>query len=116
MNQKMKNLKKSKQPAIPVAGPSKLKEPSVPEIKPSVPAIENPKEKSKASGKIEFFKAKPKEVKEIKKEEPAKDVKKKMFFTKAASPAPSVASEKAEIQPPTVRNTTILKFHCLILL
>ena len=70
MNKKMKNLKKGKQPVAPVAGPSRLKQPPVPETKPS--GIDKPKEKSKASGKIEFFKAKPKETKEIKKEEPAK--------------------------------------------
>jgi len=108
MNQKMRNVKKGKQTAVPVAGPSKLKQSSVAETKPSVkefvPSIDNPKEKAKASGKIEFFKAKPKEIKEIKKEEPAKEAKKKMFFTKAPSPAPSVASEKAEAEPSTVRD------------
>ena len=90
MNQKLKNLKKGKQPAVPVAGPSKLKQPVVPETKPSVKqsvsSVNNPKEKEKpkASGKIEIFKAKPKEVKEIKtEEEPTKEAKKKMFFTKA---------------------------------
>lgn len=109
MNKKMRNLKKGKQPVVPVAGPSRLKQPPVPERKTPVPetkssGIDNPKEKSKASGKIEFFKAKPKEIKEIKKEEPAKKEAKKMFFTKAPSPAPSVASEKAELEPSTVRN------------
>jgi hypothetical protein len=110
MNQKLKNLKKGKQPAVPVAGPSKLKQPLVPETKPSVKqsvsSVNNPKEKEKpkASGKIEIFKAKPKEVKEIKtEEEPTKEAKKKMFVTKAPSPAPSVASEMAELEPPTVR-------------
>ena len=101
MNKKMKNLKKGKQPVPPVAGPSRLNQPPVPETKPSV-VVDKPKEKSKASGKIEFFKAKPKEIKEIKKEEPAKKEAKKMFFTKAPSPAPSVASEKVELDPPTV--------------
>ena len=99
-NKKMKNLKKGKQPVPPVAGPSRLKQPPVPETKPS--GIDKSKEKPKASGKIEFFKAKPKEIKEIKKEEPAKKEAKKMFFTKAPSPAPSVASEKVELDPPTV--------------
>ena len=101
----MKNLKKGKQPAVPVAGPSRLQQPPVPETKPSIkesmPA-DNPKKISKASGKIEFFKAKPKEVKQIKMEEPAK----KMFFTKAPSPAPSVASERAESEPLTVCKTS----------
>ena len=90
-----------------VAGPSKLKQHPVPEPKP--PSINNLKEKPKASGKIGFFKAKPKEIKEIKKEEPAKKEAKKMFFTKAPSSAPSVASEKDEKDekdPPTVRNTS----------
>jgi DNA polymerase delta subunit 3 len=100
MNKKMKNLKKGKQPVAPVAGPSRLKQPPVPETKPSV--IDQSKEKSKTSGKIEFFKAKPKETKGIKKEEPAKKESRKMFFTKAPSPAPSVASEKVELEPPTV--------------
>ena len=99
MNKKMRYLKKGKQPVVPVAGPSRLKQPSVPETKPF--GIDNPKEKSKATGKIEFFKAKPKEVKEIKKEEPAKEAK-RMFFTKAPSPALSV---KVELDPLTVRNT-----------
>ncbi|KAF8817429.1 hypothetical protein BYT27DRAFT_7247311 [Phlegmacium glaucopus] len=100
---KMRNLKKGKQPAVPVAGPSRLKQHPVPETKPSVresaPVIDNPK--PKASGKIEFFKAKPKEIKEIKKEEPAREAKKKMFFTKAPSPTPSVANEEVELEPPT---------------
>ena len=100
MNKKMRNLKKGKEPDVPVAGPSRLKQPPVPETKPS--GIDNPKEKSKASGKIEFFKAKPKEIKEIKKEEPAKEAK-RMFFTKAPSPASRV---KAENDPLTVRNTS----------
>ena len=103
MNQKMGSLKKGKQPAMPVAGPSKSKQPSIPETKPSikesVPSVDPPNEKPRASGKIEFFKAKPKETKEIKKEAPAKEAK-KMFFAKAPSPAPSVASEKVE--PPMV--------------
>ena len=104
MNKKMKNLKKGNQPVAPVAGPSKLKQLPVPETKPS--GIDKIKEKSKASGKIEFFKAKPKDIKEIKKEEPAKKEAKKMFFTKAPSPAPSVASEDVELSPPTVWNTS----------
>ena len=102
MNQKMRHLKKGKQPAMPVAGPSK--QPPVPETKLSVKpvsAISHPKDKPKASGKLEFFKAKPKEIKEIKKEEPAKEAK-KMFFTKVPSPAPSIISDKAELEPPSV--------------
>ena len=113
MNKKMRNLKKGKQPVLPVAGPSRLKQPPIPETKPS--GIDNPKEKSKASGKIEFFKAKPKEIKELKKEEPAKKEAKRMFFTKAPSPAPSAASEKVELEPSTVTKLVILVFHCLIL-
>lgn len=101
----MKNLKKGKQPVAPVAGPSRLKQPPVPVPETKSSGIDKPKEKSKASGKIEFFKAKPKETKETKKEEPVKKEAKKMFFTKAPSPAPSVASEKVELDPPTVWNT-----------
>jgi DNA polymerase delta subunit 3 len=105
----MKNLKKGKQPVVPVAGPSKLKQPPVPETKPSpketIPGIDNPKAKPKASGKIDFFKAKPKEVKEVKKEIKKEEPAKKMFFTKAPSPVPSVASEKAELKPPKVCHT-----------
>ena len=100
MNKKMKNLNKGKQSVAPVAGPSRLKQPLVPETKPSY--IDKSKEKPKASGKIEFFRAKPKEMKEIKKEEPAKKEAKKMFFTKAPSPAPSMASEKVELDPRAV--------------
>ena len=118
-------LRKGRQPVPPAAGPSRLKqEPTVPEIKPSVPAkpevkvkaeptIEKIKEKPKGNGKLNFFskpkeatkEAKTKEI-EIKKEEPAADPKKKMFFskpkeTKAASPAPRpVKVENLSKAPP----------------
>lgn len=102
----------------PVAGPSNLKQPTVPEAKPAVKAEAKEKptavpavEKPKPTGKINFFKKveKPKETKEVTKdtkqikEEPVEE-KKRMFFQKAPSkpvsrapsPAPSVASTKGE--------------------
>ncbi|KAF8159528.1 DNA polymerase subunit Cdc27 [Crassisporium funariophilum] len=116
----MKGSKKGKQPVQPVAGPSKLKQPSESRIAPVTKVVardadaqeksndaatDKGKEKPKATGKIGFFKAKAKETKEtreVKQEEPVKDVKKKMFFTKPPSRAPSVASEKAESETPAV--------------
>jgi hypothetical protein len=105
----MRHLKKGKQPAAPVAGPSRLKQLPVPETKLSAKesmTVDNLKEKPKARGKIEFFKTIPKEAKEIKKEIKKEEPAKKMFFTKAPSPAPSVASEKADLEPLTVCNTS----------
>jgi DNA polymerase delta subunit 3 len=71
---------------------------------------DKPNEKSKATGKLEFFKAKPKESKDVKEGIKADESKKQFFSAKAAnapikppSPSLSVTSKSLDKEKPNIR-------------
>lgn len=71
---------------------------------------DKPNEKSKATGKLEFFKAKPKEPKDVKEGIKADENKKQFFSAKTAnaaikppSPSHSVTSKSLDKEKPNIR-------------
>ncbi|TFK39870.1 DNA polymerase subunit Cdc27 [Crucibulum laeve] len=104
----------------PVVGPSRLKstagaskapakeviktEEDEPKEKNRITAAK-PKEKPKPAGKMDFFKAKPKEIKKEEPTKPKAEEKKHFFNVKPVAPAANVVSEKIADKEPPKRGT-----------